>query len=173
MRSRPPSRGSWAAAGKCGALVVALLALGACTSEPAGLAPSPSPSPTVEASPTPSPSPSGEEVPVPSRVLPPATDPPVAKLCSTPITTTPDQNATPLFCHDGSVNVLAWAFYGAVGVSVMSLGLNPNNGQPQAAMCDDMAHNGAKASQEANAYRLAAAYYGWSFTFDPTKVTCQ
>jgi hypothetical protein len=112
-------------------------------------------------------------VPVDSHVLPPASDPPVAKLCSTPITTTTDQNATPLFCHDGSVNVLAWAFYGAVGVSIMSLGLNPNNGQPQAAMCDDIAHNGAKPSQEANAYRLAAAYYGWSFTFDPTKVTCQ
>jgi hypothetical protein len=39
-------------------------------------------------------------------------------------------------------------------------------------MCDDMAHNGAKPSQEVNAYKLAAAYYGWSFTFDPTKVTC-
>ena len=96
----------------------------------------------------------------------------MAKLCSKPITTTSDQNATPLFCHDGAVNVLAWAFYGSVGVSIMSLGLNPNNGQPQGAMCDDMTHNGAKPSQEANAYRLAAAYYGWSFTFDPTKVTC-
>ncbi len=106
-------------------------------------------------------------------MLAPATDPPVAKLCSTPITTTSDGNATPLFCHDGAVNVLAWAYYGAVGVSIMSLGLNPSSGQPQAAMCDDMAHNGAKPSQEANAYRLAAAYYGWSFTFDPTKVACQ
>ena len=106
------------------------------------------------------------------QVLPPATDPPVAKLCRKPISTTPDQNATPLFCHDGSLNVLAWSFYGAVSASILSLGLNPNNGQPQAAMCDDIAHNGAKQVQEVNAYRLAAAYYGWSFTFDPTKLTC-
>jgi hypothetical protein len=144
----------------------------ACSSEPAGVLPSPTPSVSAAPSPSPSPSPSGDEVPVDSHVLPPATDAPVGKLCATPITTTSDQNAKPLFCHDGSVNVLAWAFYGAVGVSIMSLGLNPNNGQPQAAMCDDIAHNGAKPSQEANAYRLAAAYYGWSFTFDPTKVTC-
>jgi hypothetical protein len=152
---------------------VAAILLAACSSEPAGLVPSPSPSASVQASPSPSPSPSGDETPIESHVLAPATDPPVAKLCSTPITTTSDGQATPLFCHDGAVNVLAWAYYGAVGVSIMSLGLNPSSGQPQAAMCDDMAHNGAKPSQEANAYRLASAYYGWSFTFDPTKVACQ
>jgi hypothetical protein len=110
---------------------------------------------------------------VASQVLPPATDLPVGKLCSKPIATTSDGNATPLFCSTGALNVLAWAYYGAVSASILSLGLNPNNGQPQAAMCDDIAHNGAKAAQEANAYRLAAAYYGWAFTFDPTKVTCQ
>jgi hypothetical protein len=151
---------------------VAALVLSACSAPPAGALPSPSPSPSPAASPSPSPSPSSDEVPVESHVLAPATDPPVAKLCSTPITTTTDQNATPLFCHDGSINVLAWAYYGAIAVSIMSLGLNPNNGQPQSAMCDDIAHNGAKPSQEANAYRLAAAYYGWSFTFDPTNVNC-
>jgi hypothetical protein len=153
--------------------VAALVVLAACSAQPAGVLPSPTPSPTPAASASPSPAPSSDETPVESHVLAPASDPPVAKLCSTPITTTTDQNATPLFCHDGSVNVLAWAYYGAVGVSIMSLGLNPNNGQPQAAMCDDMQHNGAKPSQEVNAYRLAAAYYGWSFAFDPTKVTCQ
>jgi hypothetical protein len=148
--------------------------LGACsTSDTGALAPSPSPTPSVEASPSPSPSGTSGETPVASQVLPPATDAPVANLCSKPITTTSDGNATPLFCSTGAVNVLAWAYYGAISASVMSLGLNPNNGQPQAAMCDDIAHNGAKQSQEANAYRLAAAYYGWSFTFDPTKVTCQ
>jgi hypothetical protein len=146
--------------------------MAACSNEPAGVLPSPTPTPSPVASPSPTPTSTGDEVAVESHVLPPASDPPVARLCSKPIATTSDGNAGPLFCHDGSINVLAWAYYGAVGVSIMSLGLNPNNGQPQAAMCDDMAHNGAKPSQEANAYRLAAAYYGWSFTFDPTKVTC-
>ena len=97
---------------------------------------------------------------------------PAGNLCSTPITTTSDGNAAPLLCRNGAVNVLAWAYYGAISSSILSLGLNPNNGQPQAAMCDDIAHNGAKATQEASAYRLAAAYYGWTFTFDPTKVSC-
>jgi hypothetical protein len=152
-------------------MAVAVVAA-ACSSQlPAELAsPSPSASPTV--SPSPSPSPSGNEEAVPQQVLPPATDPPAAQLCRTPITVTSDQNATPLFCHDGSVNVLAWTFYGQVSPSILGLGLNPANGQPQSAMCDDLAHNGAKPSQEANAYRLAAAYYGWKFSFDPTKVTC-
>ena len=162
-----------AAAARASVLAIAALLLAACSSEPPGVLPTPSSSPSPIPSPSPSASPTSNEVPVESHVLPPATDPPVARLCSTPITTTSDGNAGPLFCHDGSVNVLAWAYYGGVGVSIMSLGLNPANGQPQAAMCDDMKHNGAKASQEAIAYRLAAAYYGWSFTFDPTKVTCQ
>ena len=124
------------------------------------------------ASPSPSPSSTSDETPVAQHVLPPATDSPVAQLCSKPITTTADGNATPLFCHSGALNVLAWAFYGSVGASILSLGLNPNPGQPEAAMCDDMAHNGATRVEEVNAYRLAAAYYGWTFPLDPTKVTC-
>ena len=105
-------------------------------------------------------------------MLPPANDPPVANLCRATITVGSDGNASPLFCHSGALNVLAWSYYGAISSSILSLGLNPSSGQPQSAMCDDIAHNGAKAVQEANAYKLAAAYYGWSFTFDPTKVTC-
>ena len=134
--------------------------------------PSPSPSASPIASPSPSPTSTGDETPVAQHVLPPATDPPVAQLCSKPITTTSDGNAGPLLCSNGAVNVLAWAFYGSVSSSILSLGLNPSNGQPQAAMCDDIAHNGAKRAQEVDAYRLASLYYGWSFTFDPTKLTC-
>ena len=110
---------------------------------------------------------------MPQQVLPPATDPPVAQLCSKAVVASADGNASPLFCLSGAVNVLAWQFYSDISQSILSLGLNPNEGQPQAAMCDDIAHNGAKPAQEADAYRLAAAYYGWMFTFDPTKVTCQ
>ena len=106
------------------------------------------------------------------QVLPPATDPPNANLCRAPITVDSAGNASPLFCHSQALNVLAWSFYGAISPSILSLGLNPNPGQPQSAMCDDIAHNGAKPVQEANAYKLAAAYYGWSFNLDLTKVTC-
>ena len=40
-------------------------------------------------------------------------------------------------------------------------------------MCDDIAHNGANRSEEVSGYKLAAAYYGWTFAFDPEKVACQ
>ena len=106
------------------------------------------------------------------QILPPANDLPVANLCRTPITIDANGNASPLVCHSGALNVLAWSYYGAISSSILGLGLNPNPGQPQAAMCDDIAHNGAKPVQETNAYKLAAAYYGWTVTFDPTKVTC-
>jgi hypothetical protein len=109
---------------------------------------------------------------VPEQVLPPATDLPVAMLCSKPIVAAADGNATPLFCRSGAVNVLAWKFYSDVSASILSLGLNPSEGQPQAAMCDDIAHNGATRSAEVSGYRLAKAYYAWTFTFDPAKVTC-
>ena len=83
-----------------------------------------------------------------------------------------DGNATPLFCSTGAVNVLAWKFYADISASILGLGLNPNPGQPQSAMCDDIAHNGATRPEEVNGYKLAAAYYGWTFTFDPAKVIC-
>ena len=153
-------------------LVVLALVAGACSSELPAATPSGSESSSAAVSPSPTPSASGSEELVPQQVLPPATDPPLAQLCRTPINITSDQNAGPLFCHDGAVNVLAWTYYGAISSSILGLGLNPNNGQPQSAMCDDIAHNGARPAQEVNAYRLAAAYYGWHFTFDPTKVTC-
>jgi len=173
--TRSPRRwsGSSAAPGSLRALLVAGLVACACSSADLPAVPSPSPSPAAQPSPSPSPTSTSDEASVAQQVLPPATDPPAGNLCSKPITTTADGRAAPLLCKSGAVNVLAWAYYGAVGTSILSLGLNPNNGQPQAAMCDDIAHNGAKPAQEADAYRLAAAYYGWTFTFDPTKVSCQ
>jgi hypothetical protein len=153
--------------------LLAVLMLAACSSpQPTATTTPPPASPTIQ-SPSPSSSPSTDEVPVPEQVLPPATDAPVAMLCSRPIVAAADGNATPLFCRSGALNVLAWKYYSDISASILSLGLNPNEGQPQAAMCDDIAHNGATRSTEVNGYRLAAAYYGWTFSFDPTKVTCQ
>jgi hypothetical protein len=136
--------------------------------------PSGSASPAASASPSPQqPSPTSDEFAVPAQVLPPAGDMPAGKLCSTPITMTADGNATPLLCHDGAVNVQAWSFYADISQDILGLGLNPAPGQPVAAMCDDIAHNGATRAEEASGYRLAAAYYGWTFSIDPSKITCQ
>jgi len=109
---------------------------------------------------------------VPTQVLSPASDLPVANLCSTQITVTADGNATPLLCRSGAVNVQAWRYYAGVSASVLGLGLNPTQGQAQSAVCDDLAHNHASRSEEVSGYKLAAAYYGWSFNLDPAQVTC-
>ncbi len=111
--------------------------------------------------------------PVPAHVLAPATDPPVGALCSTPIQSTADGNAGPLLCRGGEVNVQAWQFYADVSASILGLGQNPTAGQVQAAICDDFKHGHATRPEEASGYRLATAYYGWSFNIDPTQVTCQ
>ena len=109
---------------------------------------------------------------MPPQVLSPASDLPVGNLCSSQITVTADGNATPLLCHSGALNVQAWRFYSGVSASVMGLGLNPTQGQVQSAICDDFAHNHATRPEEANGYKLATAYYGWTFNLDPTKTTC-
>jgi len=173
MRSRQRWSGSSAAAGSLRALTVAALLIGACGSSQTGSGVSPTPTPTVQASPTPSPTSTSDETPIAQQVLPPAQDPPLAMLCSKPIAAAADGNATPLFCSNGAVNVLAWKFYADISASILGLGLNPSPEQPKSAMCDDIAHNGANRSEEVNGYKLAAAYYGWTFALDPAKVTCQ
>lgn len=104
--------------------------------------------------------------------LPPATDMPVAQLCSKPITTTADGNAVPLTCSSGALNVRAWDFYKSVSASVLGLGLNPTEGQVDAAICDDLAHNHATRPEETSGYALARQYYGWSFNIDVSKLSC-
>ena len=166
-RSRRRWRGSWV-----GAASLAILFAAACGSSPAAVE-SPSPSPSVSASSSPSPTAVGGETPIEKQVLAPATDLPVANLCQTDIAFTADGNVTPLLCKSGALNVQAWFFYKNVSASVLGIGLNPTEGQVESAICDDLNHNHATRVEEANGYKLAATYYGWSFAVDVTKVTCQ
>jgi hypothetical protein len=169
-RSRLRWRGSWAGVAS---VLLLLLFVSGCDSSPTASTASPSPSPSASATFEPSPTPSGDEVPVASQVLPPASDPPVANLCTAPITFIANGNVTPLLCKSGAVNVKAWQFYADISASVLGLGLNPTQGQVQSAMCDDIQHNHATQAEEASGYRLAATYYGWNFSFDPTRTSCQ
>ena len=105
-------------------------------------------------------------------MLAPASDPPVANLCSAAITTTADGNAAPLLCRSGAVNVAAWRFYATVSASILGLGLNPTEGQAESAICDDLNHNQATRPEESNGFKLASTYYGWSFAVDVSKVSC-
>lgn len=167
MRRR--SKESWAAAASLIALVV--LAAACSTGAPqAEASASPSASPTVSASP--STSPSTGETPVDRQVLPPATDFPVANLCSAPVQAAADGRATPLLCKSGAVNVLAWKFYSTISASILGLGLNPTQGQAESAVCDDIDHNHATRPEEVDGFKLASTYYGWSFIVDPLHDPC-
>lgn len=106
-------------------------------------------------------------------MLAPATDPPVANLCSAAVAVGADGSATPLLCKSGAVNVQAWRFYATVSASVLGLGLNPTEGQVESAICDDLNHNKATRPEEGAGYTLASTYYGWSFAVDVAKVSCQ
>jgi hypothetical protein len=130
---------------------------------------------TPEGTPSPAPSTSATPAgtPVEKQVLPPATDFPVANLCSTPLQYTANGNATPLFCRGGELNVLAWKFYASVSPSILGLGLNPTAGQVQAALCDDFNHSHATKVEEQNGFALATAYYGWTFNITPDPATCR
>jgi len=111
-------------------------------------------------------------MPVPPQVLPPASDLPVANLCSKPIATTADGNAQPLTCSSGDLNVRAWQYYAAISASVLGLGLNPTEGQVESAICDDLKHNHATRTEETSGYRLARLYYGWTFNIDVASLSC-
>ncbi len=109
---------------------------------------------------------------MPAQVLAPASDLPVANLCSAQITITADGNATPLLCKSGAPNVQAWKFHAGVRATVLGLGLNPSEGQVESAICDDFKNQHATKPEETSGYRLAMTYYGWTFNLDPAKVVC-
>jgi hypothetical protein len=152
-------------------VLLALVLLSACASQPAAQA-SPSASPSVSPQPSVSPSSPNGETPIARQALPPATDLPSADLCSAQIQTTADGRATPLVCSSGAVNVLAWKFYSSISASILGLGLNPTQGQAESAVCDDLIHNHATRPEEVDGFKLASAYYGWSFVVDPLHDPC-
>lgn len=101
------------------------------------------------------------------EVLSPAPGPPVVGLCSEPLTIGSDGNPSPLFCSNGSINRLAWKYFANAHLSVMGLGIFAADTDVASAIAQDT-RSGSTGSMECSAYRLAAAYYGWSFGVDPT-----
>lgn len=109
-------------------------------------------------------------------MLPPAVVGPVSTECSMPLTNHADGNVAPLLCPSGGVNVPGWQHYalGYVGSRPMSwsktLGLGPGatSAQVLAAMCSDYANVYGTNPLTVSAEHLAAAYYGWKFSPDPS-----
>jgi hypothetical protein len=144
-------------------VVAAAAMLSSCSpSSPGAIAhsPSPSSSPTLTVSPS----------PVARSVLPPAKSLPAVALCAQPLVTDQAGNVEPLLCSDGGLNVLAWKFYAPLAPKVLAAGTAASFKVVQAAICGDVITKHATVLAELNAYNLAAAYYGWSFTTDPTDV---
>ncbi len=119
-------------------------------------------SPSPVASPVPTPS------QVPRHVLPPAKGLPAIALCSQPLTVNADGSAGPVLCSDGALNIAAWAYFAALTPRVLSAGPAASLAAVQSDIRRDCKVGHARASQEKSAYELAAAYYGWNFSVDPT-----
>jgi hypothetical protein len=158
---------------------VGVAAMVACSSSPPAASQQATPTPTVAAaSPSASPSPTASAsenpvpvgTPVPQQTLRPATERPIGQLCDAPIQISADGNAGPLLCRGGEVNVQAWRHYADVSNTVLGLGQNPTQGQVEGALCADIRLNHATPPIESSGYKLAKAYYGWSFQTDPTQV---
>lgn len=126
-------------------------------------------SPSLPASPivaySPIPSPVG--TPVARQVLAPAIVLPVTGLCTTPIIETADGNAEPRFCREGSINVLAWRFYVSISPNILGVGRDATVDQIHTAFMADGKYHPTNPEEQAS-YYLAAAYYGWHFSGDPS-----
>jgi hypothetical protein len=100
-------------------------------------------------------------------VLSPAPGPPAVGLCSQQLSIGPGGDASPLFCSNGSINRLAWEYFANAHLSVIGLGIFASDTDVASAIAQDM-RGGSTGPMECSAYRLAAAYYGWSFGVDAT-----
>jgi hypothetical protein len=155
--------GVWLPRMKWASAVAAAILL-SCCSLSSSSAPASHPSPVTTPSPVPSAS------PVARQVLPPARSLPVVALCSQPLTTDQNGNSVPLLCTNGGLNVLAWEFFVPLTPRVLSTGPTASVKSVQTALCSDAKISHATVLQELSAYDLAAAYYGWNFSTDPTDI---
>ncbi len=139
--------------------IAAAIVLSACSTSPSVVV---SPSPVVSAFPA-----AGSSS-VSRQALPPARTLPVIALCSQPVTILQDANAAPLLCANGALNILAWKHYVPISPRIFLVGATASLVDVQTAIRRDMNIAHASPKQERSAYELAAAYYGWNFSSDPT-----
>jgi hypothetical protein len=87
-----------------------------------------------------------------------------------PLTTDQYGTARPLLCTNGALNVLAWEAFAAEAPGVMAAGHAASFQSVQGALCNDVNFTHAAVLDELSAYELSAAYYGWTFSTDPTDI---
>jgi hypothetical protein len=108
--------------------------------------------------------------PVAMQVLPPAKSLPMVALCSQQLTTDQNGVAGPLICTDGALNVLAWNRLAPITPRVLALGSAASVLGVQTAVCRDVNLSHSAVLDELSGFDLAAAYYGWHFSTDPTDI---
>ena len=105
-------------------------------------------------------------------ILLPAKVAPVSDECNLPVTRAEDGNVDPLLCPGGGINLPAWARYAhghfgslpTTASKTMALGAGANATSVLAAMCSDYAARYGTNPLTISSEKLAAAYYGWTFT---------
>jgi hypothetical protein len=102
--------------------------------------------------------------PNPRAVLPPATVPPVSNECTEKVIHDEDGNVSPLLCHHGGVNTVAWRHYAYGKTRLLRLGRHATSGRVYAAMCYDYEYVYKTRPMTISAEELAQVYYGWHFT---------
>lgn len=139
-------------------LIVLLAGLGVlaagCSSIPTTSTPSSASNqaPSQQSTPTPTPTPN-------PLILPPATTPSSVGICQQQLSFGADGDASPLFCQNGAVNVLAWRYFQSAYPAIFALGAYATPNQIQQ-VTSKMSPPFPDAD---SAYCLAKAYYGWSY----------
>jgi len=100
-------------------------------------------------------------------ILAPASVAPLVDECTQQLQFGVDGTAGPLTCSTGELNTLAWQYYAAFKLGVMSLGPYATPSGVFQTLCSDAVHSSGPIA--ADAYSLAATYYGWSFAINPTQ----
>jgi hypothetical protein len=101
------------------------------------------------------------------QILSPAKIPPVSAECSERLTLAADGTAKPITCAHRGVNIRAWRWYAKIGNEITELGRDAKPSDVHTTACDDTS-NGVTGPEEEDLYVMAAVYYGWHFSYNPT-----
>lgn len=101
--------------------------------------------------------------------LSPAVVPAKAAECSQQLTFSSNGTSSPISCANGDLNILEWDALAALEPSVFKLGYDATSAQVQTALCSDVKTNVSNPIEE-SVYRMAALYYGWNFSSNPSAV---
>ncbi|HUD81266.1 MAG TPA: hypothetical protein VMR08_01390 [Patescibacteria group bacterium] len=109
-------------------------------------------------------------------VLSPATVPSKTPECSQKLTYSGNGDSEPVQCANSDLNVTEWNALAALEPTVMTLGYDASSAQVQSALCTDARDSSSDANTnfsniiEQTTYQIAALYYGWNFSSDPSVV---